>query len=160
MKMLAPLLIGLSLSLSAPVLAQSDPAAALRLALNEAGRKNWDRAAELAAASSAVGADLIQWQRLRAGDGTLTEYEDFLARRSDWPGLALLREKGEIAVARSTTPARVLAYFGDRLPRTVGSALAVIQALTASGRLAEAEAKVERVLTDASGVLRLTRFDG
>ncbi|MBX3145523.1 MAG: exodeoxyribonuclease VII small subunit [Gemmatimonadales bacterium] len=30
----------------------------------------------------------------------------------------------------------------------------------AKERLAEAEAKVERVLTDAAGVLKLTRFDG
>ncbi|WP_291240517.1 lytic transglycosylase domain-containing protein [Gemmobacter sp.] len=148
MKMLAPLLIGLSLSLPAPVLAQTDAASALRLALNEAGRKNWDRAAALAMGSSSVGADLIQWQRLRAGEGTLTEYEDFLARRPDWPGLALLREKGEIAVARSTTPARVLAFFGDRLPRTAGGALAVIQALAASGRAAEAEAEARRAFTD------------
>ena len=148
MKMLRPLLISVTLSLAAPVLAQTDPVTVLRLALNEAGRKNWDRASELAMSSSAVGADLVLWQRLRAGEGTLTEYEDFLARRGDWPGLALLREKGEIAVARSTTPARVLAYFGDRLPRTAGGALAVIKALMASGRMAEAEAEARRAFTD------------
>lgn len=146
MKMLAPLLI--TLSLAFPAQAQQDPAAALRLALNEAGRKNWDRAAELAQGSSAVGADLITWQRLRAGDGTLTEYEDFLARRTDWPGLALMRNKAEVAVARSSTPSRVLAFFGDRLPVTGGGALAVIAALTASGRSAEAEAEARRAFTD------------
>lgn len=163
MKMLAPLLICLSLSSAA--MAQQDPAAALRLALNEAGRKNWDRAAELAVGSSSVGADLIQWQRLRAGDGTLTDYEDFLARRGDWPGLALLREKAEVAVARSSTPSRVLAFFGDRLPRTAGGALAVIQALTATGRAAEAEAEARRAFTDlplseAEQAALLARFPG
>lgn len=165
MKKLAPLLFGLALTLPLPAIAQTDPAEALRLALNEAGRRNWERAAELAAASSAVGADLVQWQRLRAGDGTLTEYEDFLARRPDWPGLALLREKAETAVARSTTPARVLAFFGDRLPRTAPGSLAVIAALEASGRSAEAEAEARRAfaslpLTGAEEAEFLTRFPG
>ena len=146
MKMLRPLLI--CLALATPATAQTDAAGALRLALNEAGRKNWPEAARLAAASSAVGADIIEWQRLRAGDGTLTEYEAFLARRPDWPGLPLLREKGEVAVARSATPARILAWFGRDLPRTGTGSLAVIGALRATGRLAEAEAEARRAWTD------------
>ena len=150
MKMMPPLLISLSLALTtlpgmAP--AQTETDAALRLALNESGRRNWDRAAELAAGATATGADIIEWQRLRAGEGTLTEIEAFLARRADWPGLALLREKAETAVARSTSPARVLAFFGDRLPATTGGSLAVIAALTASGRAAEAEAEARRAFT-------------
>ena len=35
--------------------------------------------------------DVIEWHRLRAGEGELTEYEAFLKRRSDWPGLPYLK---------------------------------------------------------------------
>lgn len=137
----------LALLLATPAAAQSDPASALRLALNEAGRANWEEAQRLAQGSSAVGADVIQWQRLRAGVGTLTEYEDFLARRPDWPGLPLLRQKGEAAVARSSTPARVIGWFGSTLPETGTGSLAVIKALLAQGRGAEAEAEARRAWT-------------
>ncbi|WP_226341261.1 lytic transglycosylase domain-containing protein [Gemmobacter serpentinus] len=144
--MLRPLLLALSLvaPTAPPASAQTEAASALRLALNEAGRRNWPEAQRLASASSAVGADIIEWQRLRAGEGTLTEYETFLARRPDWPGLALLREKAEVAVARSTSPDRVLRWFGSALPQTGTGSLAVIQALRAQGRDAEAEAEARR----------------
>ncbi len=89
-----------------------------------------------------MGRDVIEWQRLRAGDGTLGEYEDFLARRPDWPGLPFLKEKGEEAVARSTTPGRVIAYFGADVPETAEGAIALVRALQATGQadLAETEA--------------------
>jgi soluble lytic murein transglycosylase len=147
------LLLAASLALALPVatppaVAQTDTPGALRLALNEAGRRNWPEAMRLAASTSPVGRDIIEWQRLRSGDGTLTEYEDFLARRPDWPGLPYLREKGEEAVARSTTPGRVLAWFGSHLPETGTGSLAVISALRASGRAPEAEAEARRAWTD------------
>lgn len=148
MTLLRRALLCLCLALpAAPALAQT-AAEALRLALNEAGRRNWPEAQRLAQGSSAVGADIVEWQRLRAGEGTLTEYEAFLARRPDWPGLPLLREKGEAAVARSTNPARVIAWFGESLPQTGAGALAVIRALRATGRVAEAEAEARRAWVD------------
>ncbi|SEM57470.1 soluble lytic murein transglycosylase [Gemmobacter aquatilis] len=134
------------LLLAAPP-AAADPATALRQAQAQANRGDWDAALTLAQSSSAVGADIIQWQRLRAGVGTLTDYEGFLSRHPDWPGLPYLREKGEAAAARSTTPDRVLAYFGPTLPQTGTGSLAVIRALRAKGRLAEAEAEARRAWT-------------
>ncbi|MFD1808160.1 hypothetical protein ACFSHQ_08425 [Gemmobacter lanyuensis] len=144
MQILRPLALLLTLGLATPASAETDAVGALRLALAEAGRANWPEATRLAAQSSPVGADIIEWQRLRAGEGTLTEYEAFLARRPDWPGLPLLREKAETAVARSSTPARVLGWFGSHLPETGAGSLAVIRALQASGRTAEAEAEARR----------------
>lgn len=144
MHILRPLALLLTLGLATPASAETDAVGALRLALAEAGRANWPEATRLAAQSSPVGADIIEWQRLRAGEGTLTEYEAFLARRPDWPGLPLLREKAETAVARSSTPARVLGWFGSHLPETGAGSLAVIRALQASGRTAEAEAEARR----------------
>jgi soluble lytic murein transglycosylase len=122
--------------------AAADTTQAMRTALDRAAGKDWEGA--LAVAPSGVGRDVIEWQRLRAGDGRLGEYEDFLTRRPDWPGLPLLREKGEEAVARSTDPARVIAWFDASLPETGKGALAYVNALLALGRAADAETEAMR----------------
>ncbi len=120
----------------------ADTTQAMRTALELASGKDWDGA--LAVAPSGVGRDVIEWQRLRAGDGRLREYEDFLKRRPDWPGLPLMREKGEAAVARSDDPARVIAWFEAGLPETGTGALAYVRALLAAGRAADAETEAMR----------------
>jgi soluble lytic murein transglycosylase len=122
-------------ALSGPALA--DTTQAMRTALQLAAGRDWDGA--LAVAPEGAGRDVVEWQRLRAGDGRLGEYEDFLARNPDWPGLGLLREKGEEAVARSDDPARVVAWFMSGPPRTGTGAVAYVRALLELGRVAEAE---------------------
>ncbi|MGL6210877.1 MAG: lytic transglycosylase domain-containing protein, partial [Paracoccaceae bacterium] len=119
----------LLLALSAP--ARADEAAALATALQVAGGKDW---AGATAVTSGVGGEVIEWLRLRSGEGKLGEYEAFLAAHPDWPGLGLMREKGEVAVARSTDPARIIAYFGAGKPETGLGALTMIKALDAAGR--------------------------
>ncbi len=121
--------------------AAADEVSALRAALDASARADWPTALAAANDAGAVGRDIIEWQRLREGDGLLGDYEGFLARRPDWPGLSLLKKKGEIAVARSTDPARVLAYFGTDLPTSAAGALAEVQALLAQGRTDEAQAR-------------------
>ncbi len=111
---------------------------ALRAAQTLADHQDWENAKASAMAAGAVGADVIEWQRLRAGDGLLGDYEAFLARRPDWPGLPYLKTAGEAAVARSQDPARVLAYFGPDLPRTAAGALALMRAHEATGHHADA----------------------
>ncbi len=130
------------LSLLLPWPAQADQASALRAALADVGREDW--AGAQAAAQGPIAQDIVEWNRLRAGDGTLTDYEQFLARRPDWPGLALLRRKGETAVARSSTPERVLAWFAQGQPETVEGAFALIRAYAALGQTAEAQAEAVR----------------
>jgi soluble lytic murein transglycosylase len=122
--------------------AGADTTQAMRTALELAGAEDWDGA--LAVAPSGVGRDVIEWQRLRAGEGRLGEYEDFLQRRPDWPGLPLLREKGEAAVARSDDPARVIAWFKAGPPETGTGAIAYVRALLAAGRAADAETEAMR----------------
>lgn len=122
--------------------AGADTTQAMRTALELAAGKDWDGA--LSVAPSGVGRDVIEWQRLRSGEGRLGDYEEFLARRPDWPGLPLLREKGEEAVARSTDPARVISWFEPGPPETGTGALAYVRALLAAGRAADAETEAMR----------------
>lgn len=128
--------------------ALADTTQAMRTALQLAAGKDWDGA--LAVAPAGVGRDVIEWQRLRAGDGRLGEYEDFLARNPDWPGLPLLREKGEEAVARSDDPARVIAWFDKGPPQTGEGAISHVRALLAQGRAAEAETEAMRAWAELS----------
>ena len=99
----------------APMVAHADEVSAMRTALERASLQDWDSAA--AATEGPLSQDLIEWMRLRAGAGKLGDFEAFLARRPDWPGLALMREKGESAVARSTDPNRVLVSHDDARAR-------------------------------------------
>lgn len=125
--------------------AGADTIQAMRTALELTAARDFDGA--LAVAPSGVGRDVIDWQRLRAGGGRLGDYEAFLQRRPDWPGLPLLREKGEEAVARSTDPARVIAWFEAGPPVTGRGAIAYVRALQATGRVADAETEAMRAWT-------------
>ena len=124
------------------------PADALRAGLDRAAAGDWAGAVAAAQGGGQIAADIIEWQRLRAGEGRLGEYEAFLARRADWPGMPLLKERGEEAVARSTDPNRVLAYFGNGKPETAEGSLALIKALRALGRADVAEAEAFRAWTE------------
>jgi soluble lytic murein transglycosylase len=141
---LARALILLTLAASLAVPARADEAAALRQALNAAGANDWAGAQAAARGAGAVGPDIVEWLRLRAGEGLLGDYEAFLQRRPDWPGLAFLRQKGEVAVARSTSPERVIAYFAGGRPATPEGAMALIRALEASGQRDAAVAEARR----------------
>ena len=121
---------------------------ALQAAQGLTDHQDWEGAGAAALAAGAVGADVIEWERLRAGDGLLGDYEGFLARRPDWPGLPFLKGAGEVAVARSNDPARVLAYFGTDMPKTAAGALALMQAFEAKGRHADAVTEAVRAWTE------------
>jgi soluble lytic murein transglycosylase len=125
----------LVLALTAPV--QADETQVMRRVLDRISAKDW--AGATAIAPHDVARDLVVWSQLRAGDGLLGDYEAFLARRPDWPGLSFLRQKGEAAVARSNTPERVVAYFNGQAPQTGEGAVALIRALQALGRRDQAE---------------------
>lgn len=139
-RFLFPLLAVLMLALPA----RADEAAALRAALDAAAAKDWDGAMLEARAVGPVGQDIVEWLRLRAGEGRLGDYETFLARRADWPGLALLHQKGEEAAARSATPDRVIAYFAADRAATPAGAMALIAALRVVGRAEDAAAEARR----------------
>jgi soluble lytic murein transglycosylase len=123
-----------------------EAADALHRAMTLADGRDWQGASRAAQPAGQIASDLVEWQRLRAGgpEARLGDYESFLARRPNWPGLDLLFEKGEEAVARSTNPDRVIAYFATRKPRSATGSIALIAALKAAGRPQEAEAEAFR----------------
>ena len=134
----------LALLIAAPV--QATPAesgAQVGSAMTALRGGDWLAAAEAAGQKGSVSADIIEWHRLRAGRGTAAEITDFLARRSDWPGLDWLRRKSEPAMAAAGTEA-ILAFFADTPPQTAEGVLAHAHALTRNGE--EGEAKAALVL--------------
>jgi len=133
-----------------PPAAHADAAQDLRAAQQAADAKDWARALSLA--PKGVGRDVIEWQWLRAGEGFLGDYESFLKRRADWPGLPWLHQKGETAVMRSTSPDRIIAYFEKDAPSTAGGAIALVQALTTAGAR-------DRAATEAQKAWVSLRFD-
>ena len=135
-------LVALGLLLASPWPVQAGEVAGLRTALAAAGAEDW--AAATAAAEGQESDDIVDWLRLRSGEGQLGEYEAFLQRRPDWPGLGLLREKGEAAVARSTSAERVLAWFNGGQPETVDGSFALIRAYTALGQTDAARTEAVR----------------
>lgn len=122
-------------------------AAALAEALRQAARSDWAAAREAAARAGEIGHDIVEWQRLRAGQGDFAAARTFLARRPDWPGLALLREKAEATIPEGADPSRVIAFFRDTPPATGAGARALIAALRAAGEVRAAEAEAVRAWT-------------
>ncbi|PUB11845.1 lytic transglycosylase domain-containing protein [Yoonia sediminilitoris] len=105
----------------------------------QAAETSWDAAAELAVSTDPVTRDVLEWLRLRAGEGTLADYQAFLAKRPDWPGLDRLRRAGEATVAESTADAAVLTYFEDATPQTGEGVVRYVQALRKAGKTEEAK---------------------
>lgn len=117
-------------------------AAALSRGLEAAAEKDWSAALSAARASGDVGRDVIQWLRLRSPEGSFSEYRDFLARRSDWPGLKLMRRRGEASIDENTPLRQVIAYFEDQKPQTGHGALYYARALRETGNPNDARAAI------------------
>ncbi|WP_309301303.1 lytic transglycosylase domain-containing protein [Roseovarius sp. TE539] len=111
----------------------------LRSAYAAASDGRWDVAARLAARAGPAAVELIEWERLRAGQGTARDVRIFVARNPGWPGLAYMRRQHEGGLAE-TRPDEVLAFFGDAAPQTGTGALALAAAQRAAGQAGAADA--------------------
>ncbi len=132
----------------AGVTAAAEPRADARhlaRALEEARSGDWAGAARFGArAKNALVDGIILWMRLREGEGNWAEYRDFLEHNGDWPNTATIRMRGERMIPADASPAEVIAYFGEALPRTGKGALALAEALAASGQEGAAAAMLRR----------------
>jgi len=129
----------LSLLLPAVAVAQDTPTLVPVMAAVRGD--DWALARALALPKGPVMRDIVEWRYLRAGEGTFSEYRDFLARNPDWPGLDKVRARGEAAIPASADPQWVLDYFHDDQPTTGIGSLHLTQAYAALGMTGDAEAQ-------------------
>ncbi|MBK1635888.1 hypothetical protein CKO19_09080 [Rhodovulum adriaticum] len=133
-----PFVLILLLSLAAPAAAQDETP--LTRAMAEVRADNWQAARQAATPAGQVALDIVEWRRLRAGQGTFADYLAFLRRNADWPGLDRLRARGEGKIPADANPADVLAFFGGERPLTGTGTLRLVQAHAAMGNGGDAQA--------------------
>ncbi|WP_231592555.1 lytic transglycosylase domain-containing protein [Pelagovum pacificum] len=136
-----------------------DGVADLNAAFAAADREDWMTAEELATPGGETGADLVEWMRLRDGDGTWTEYLAFLDRREHWPGTDAIQANAERILPADLAPDDVLAFFEGREVQTGDGVVAKAHALAEAGRQDEADALVveswETMVFDDAGMLAM-----
>jgi soluble lytic murein transglycosylase len=120
---------------------QSVAAQVLPKAMEAVRAKDWAEAERLVRRENAVTQDIVEWHRLRAGEGTSQEAMAFLKRRADWPGLPYLRRQME-ARFEDAPADRVIAFFAAQDPRTAEGAYIHARALEAKGQSGAAEAGI------------------
>ncbi|PJI86481.1 soluble lytic murein transglycosylase [Yoonia maricola] len=109
-----------------PAMAQSvDPKS---VAAIDAAQSDWAVAAMIAQDVGPVTSDVVMWLRLRDGDADFADYQDFLTRRADWPGLDDLRAEAEVMFDDGLSPEEVIAWFGDHGPQTGAGAIRLARA--------------------------------
>lgn len=86
-------------------------------ALEAVRLKEWDTAAAHVRRAGPVAQDIVEWHRLRAGEGSAQQVLTFLARRPAWPGLQYLRKKSESAFGHASRR-QVDAFFSDQSAQT------------------------------------------
>ena len=111
----------------------------IRLALAMGAAGDWQEAAKVATASGPVAVDIIEWQRLRSGKGDFADYRAFLARNGDWPGLDLLRSRGEASIPEAAAAVHVLEYFAKEPPQTAQGILRLAAAHMTTGAADKAQ---------------------
>ena len=129
----------LFLVLCSPFSVLADSHVPLTRAFDAMKAGDWNGARTIASDVSPVGYDLIEWHRLRAGEGSAQEVLQFLDLNPDWPGLAWLRKKSEPAMLKASDE-EVLEFFKNELPQTAQGALAHARALKANGQGGSADA--------------------
>ena len=118
------------------------PGSAARLdeALRAVRDDDWATAQRLARGDGEVAGTIVEWHRLRAGEGAFSDYRSFLQRHPDWPGLELLRRRGEDTIPAGADPRDVLDYFLQTQPQTGTGAMRLAAAFKALGETAAANA--------------------
>ena len=112
--------------------------AAMRLALVQMRRGEWDAALDVAARAGEVGPDIIRWHQLRSGKGDFDLVRDFLTRNPDWPGMDYLRKRTEGLVPYRTRADEVIAHFAEVPPQSGAGMIALAAAYETAGRPQEA----------------------
>ncbi|MBK5926191.1 lytic transglycosylase domain-containing protein [Rhodobaculum claviforme] len=130
-------------ALSAPAQEAPPPQRAAGLlgsALEEGAAGGWARAGAIAAPAGAVAQAVVEWHRLRAGDGDWRAVSAFAAAHPDWPEVDRFHARAESTLSGSAPPQGVIAFFEGRTPATGAGAVALAAARAATGDSAGATA--------------------
>lgn len=117
--------------------AMAEDRGAMALALSAADVQDWQTARDAALRSGPMAEALVSWQALRAGYGEFGDYLDFARAFPDWPGLALLRRKGDQKLRADLPASDIRAWFGPRLPDTLTAETAFLTTLDRKEAAAE-----------------------
>ncbi|MEI4263670.1 lytic transglycosylase domain-containing protein [Roseovarius sp. D0-M9] len=130
-----------SFAQTAQDLGEVRPPHALASALAAGATGDWTRANALAAREGVVAQELIEWARLRDGQGTLEEVLAFLNTHPGWPGLDRLRSQSQ-KVLEDASDAQIVAFYEGAAPQTGEGVLRHAAALTALDQSEEAQKAV------------------
>lgn len=103
---------------------------------------DWDAAAAEAAEDGPTGRAIVEWTRLRNGQGSFADYLAFTDRYGDWPGLQLLRRRGEPSIPADARAADVLRFFGEERPQTGWGAERLAAAYAAQGQQGDTQVEI------------------
>ena len=120
--------------------AAADEADALKQGFADMARGDWASALSDAGPAGSIGRDLIEWHRLRAGQGDFGDYLAFLSRRPNWPGLPYLMKRGEETIDDTVPAAAIHRYFMIEPPQTGAGVVAAVRADLRLGLRGDAEA--------------------
>ncbi|MCW9043113.1 MAG: lytic transglycosylase domain-containing protein [Pseudopelagicola sp.] len=113
----------------------------LARALDAVRGKDWATAQQELRGADPIARDIVEWHRLRAGEGHPSEVLAFLARRTDWPGLPYLRKQSEAAFEGANSD-KITTLFAYGPPQTPEGVLLLAHVLERQNRTDEAEALV------------------
>ncbi|GHA59643.1 lytic transglycosylase [Amylibacter ulvae] len=120
-------------------------------ALISAAQNDWEQVDTLRQSmTDPVARDVVEWQRLRSGQGGWDNYQSFIERNGDWPGLKLLRRKGEASIPHRGSPTQIRSFFEIELPQTGKGALRLAEAYAAQGNMDAAHREIVRAWLDLS----------
>lgn len=110
-------------------------------AFQAAERGDWAMADLLASKAAPEARVLMQWVKLRAGQGSAEEVLGFVRAYPHWPGLARLAQMSEAAVSEAGGAERI-AFFRAYPPQSNLGVLSYAAALMEAGERGEAEASL------------------
>jgi soluble lytic murein transglycosylase len=152
-----PILLCLALAFWTPALSAASVTAAERsaagAALADIDRGQWDAAHDAARqAHFPLLEKLVEWLDLTrpAGSAEFSRFTRFIDQNPDWPSLTLLKKHAEEAIADSTPPGDVVAWFQRFPPIGPTGAARYIDALNAVGQSKQAEATARQFLVDGA----------
>ncbi|WP_226779831.1 lytic transglycosylase domain-containing protein [Oceaniglobus trochenteri] len=102
---------------------------------------SWTDAMAAAARAGPIALDVVEWHRLRAGQGDFDDALAFLSRHPDWPGLAYLKRQTEESLPLAGRAPDVIAFFADTAPVTGDGVVALVRAFREIGAEGDAQAQ-------------------